>query len=97
MVPMRDGVRLATDIYRPSRGGVAESGRFPTILVRTPYTRSYRAEGAEPVVVDTANVAKMKVHLFADILLEEHGVIRHNSPRLARLLLEKFLLSSKAR
>jgi hypothetical protein len=28
--------------------------------------------------------------------LEEHGVIRHNSPRLARLLLEKFLLSPKA-
>jgi putative CocE/NonD family hydrolase len=50
MVPMRDGVRLATDIYRPSRGGVAESGRFPTILVRTPYTRSYRAEGADQFV-----------------------------------------------
>ena len=53
----------------------------------------YRAEGAEPVVIDTANVAKMKVRLRADNLLEEHGVIRHNSPRLARLLLEKFLLS----
>jgi putative CocE/NonD family hydrolase len=50
MVPMRDGVRLATDIYRPSREGVAKSGRFPTILVRTPYIRSHRAEGADQFV-----------------------------------------------
>src|SRR5467141_388173 len=50
--------------------------------------RRYRAEGAEPVVVDSPNVAKMKVHLLADNLLEEHGVIRHNSPRLASLLVK---------
>ncbi len=56
----------------------------------------YQAEGAEPVLIDAGNTAKMKVRLLADNLLEEHGVIRHNSPRLARLLLEKFLLSSKA-
>ena len=56
----------------------------------------YRAQGAEPVVIDAGNIAKLKVRLLADNLLEEHGVIRHNSPRLARLLLEKFLLSSKA-
>ena len=33
-VPMRDGVRLSTDVYRPSR-----AGRFPTIIERTPYDR----------------------------------------------------------
>jgi putative CocE/NonD family hydrolase len=32
MVPMRDGVRLSTDVYRP----VGE-GPFPVILIRTPY------------------------------------------------------------
>src|SRR5262249_7704397 len=32
MVPMRDGVRLATDIYRP-----AGEGQFPVVLIRTPY------------------------------------------------------------
>jgi uncharacterized protein len=37
MVPMRDGVRLATDIYRPARGGKPVEGRFPVILERTPY------------------------------------------------------------
>jgi len=37
MVPMRDGVRLATDVYRPARGGEAASGTFPALLTRTPY------------------------------------------------------------
>lgn len=53
--------------------------------------RRYRAEGAEPVLIDRANLAAMKVQLVADNLLEEHGVIRHNSARLANLLLKKFL------
>ena len=34
-IPMRDGVELSADLYRPD--GV---GRFPTILVRTPYGNS---------------------------------------------------------
>jgi len=55
--------------------------------------RRYQTEGAEPVAIDKANVAKMKVRLLADNLLEEHGVIRHNSSRLAVLLLKKFLLA----
>jgi uncharacterized protein len=37
MIPMRDGVRLATDIYRPARGNKAVEGRFPVVLERTPY------------------------------------------------------------
>lgn len=36
MVPMRDGVRLATDIYRPR--GV--DGPLPTILIRLPYNKN---------------------------------------------------------
>jgi predicted acyl esterase len=40
MVPMRDGVRLATDIYVPSDDGLAPSpGRFPVLLLRTPYDK----------------------------------------------------------
>ena len=39
MVPMRDGVRLATDIYFPARDGVRPEGRFPAILERTPYNK----------------------------------------------------------
>jgi putative CocE/NonD family hydrolase len=33
-VPMRDGVKLSTDLYRP-----AAEGRFPVILIRTPYKK----------------------------------------------------------
>ena len=33
MVPMRDGVRLATDIYRPKNA----TGKIPTVFWRTPY------------------------------------------------------------
>jgi predicted acyl esterase len=34
MVPMRDGVRLATDVYRP-----AEGGPVPVLLARLPYNK----------------------------------------------------------
>jgi putative CocE/NonD family hydrolase len=37
MVPMRDGVRLATDIYRPKNA----SGPVPIIWVRTPYNFNF--------------------------------------------------------
>jgi uncharacterized protein len=39
MVPMRDGVRLATDIYLPSANGAVMSQKLPTILTRTPYSK----------------------------------------------------------
>ncbi|QBD75838.1 CocE/NonD family hydrolase [Ktedonosporobacter rubrisoli] len=37
MVPMRDGVKLATDIYRP-----AEDGQRPVLLIRIPYDKDLR-------------------------------------------------------
>jgi len=37
MMPMRDGVRLATDIYRPKNA----TGKVPVIWVRTPYNFNY--------------------------------------------------------
>ena len=36
MVPMRDGVKLATDLHRPKD----LPGALPTILIRTPYNKS---------------------------------------------------------
>jgi len=59
--------------------------------------RRYRAEGAEAVPIDRANIAKMHVRLLDEDLLEEHGVIRHNSARLAELLIDKFLLPHSRR
>ena len=37
MLPMRDGVRLATDVYRPKDG----SKKYPVIFSRTPYNFNY--------------------------------------------------------
>ena len=42
MVPMRDGVRLATDIYRPD-----SSGRFPALVTRGPYGKDGYADNQE--------------------------------------------------
>ena len=36
MVPMRDGVQLAADIYLPAVGEEVAAGNFPVILERTP-------------------------------------------------------------
>ncbi len=41
LVPMRDGVQLATDIYRPRD----VAGTLPTILIRTPYNKSANPNG----------------------------------------------------
>ena len=40
MVPMRDGVRLATDIYFPGKDGAHAPGPLPAIMERTPYDKS---------------------------------------------------------
>ena len=39
MVPMRDGVRLATDLYFPSHRGSKAAETFPVIVERTPYDK----------------------------------------------------------
>jgi putative CocE/NonD family hydrolase len=44
MVRMRDGVRLATDVYLPD-----DEGRFPVILVRTPYDKG------DPLLLNAVN------------------------------------------
>ena len=39
MVPARDGIGLATDIYRPAKGGDFVGEPLPVILERTPYNK----------------------------------------------------------
>jgi uncharacterized protein len=61
MVPMRDGVRLACDVYRPARDGRAVGEPLPVLLERTPYgkgevSRSERT-AADPTPKSRAEVA----------------------------------------
>jgi hypothetical protein len=45
---MRDGVRLATDIYMPAdENGVAASGGRPVVLARTPYDKTCEQESRD--------------------------------------------------
>lgn len=62
MVPMRDGVRLATDVYRPARDGQPLTDRRPIVLIRTPYNKGngqsseakyFASHGYVAVVQDT--------------------------------------------
>jgi predicted acyl esterase len=41
-VAMRDGVRLAVDVFRPARQGQAVDEKFPVVWAHTPYRRSHR-------------------------------------------------------
>ena len=47
MIAMRDGVKLACDVYLPAKNGVAITGKFPTILSRTPYDKDAAGREAE--------------------------------------------------
>ena len=50
MVAMRDGVKLAADIYRPARDGQPVEGKFPVILMRTPYNKESTPQIANALV-----------------------------------------------
>jgi uncharacterized protein len=47
MVAMRDGVLLATDVYRPARDGAAIEGAGPVLLLRTPYDKRDKADALQ--------------------------------------------------
>lgn len=66
MVPMRDGVRLATDVHVPARDGQPLEGPWPVILERTPYgrnrpSRSERSLAEPDEAKSRAEVARMFV------------------------------------
>jgi putative CocE/NonD family hydrolase len=69
MVAARDAVLLATDIYRPATGSVAEAERLPVLLHRTPYDK---AEAATVAIAET--LAK---HGYVVLVQDTRG--RHRS------------------
>lgn len=70
MVPMRDGVRLATDIYLPARSGVALGQPIPVILERTPYNKSADSRSER-----TATVATPKSRAEVADFFVRHGYV----------------------
>lgn len=64
MIPMRDGVQLAADIYLPKKDGKVLDGPLPVVLTRTPYgkgtseARAYTPHGFAVVAQDTRGRGK---------------------------------------
>ncbi len=65
-VAMRDGVRLAVDLYRPARAGRVVDEQFPVVWAHTPYRRAYR--NAKGEIVNAAE----GLHLLP---LVQHGYV----------------------
>ncbi len=63
MVPMRDGVVLATDVYRPAQAGAPLPGRFPVILERTPYGKTIPSR-SEITVANSTPMSRAEVAKF---------------------------------
>ncbi|MDP3179697.1 MAG: CocE/NonD family hydrolase [Spirochaetaceae bacterium] len=63
MVSMRDGVRLATDVYLPTEGGQSLPGAFPAILERTPYDKTAPSR-SERTVSNPAPMSRAEVAAF---------------------------------
>lgn len=78
-------------IQRHVRGRVIDWVIANRQAISAPVARRYRAQGASAVEVDTAALRKLGLAVVTDNLLEEHGVIRHNSARLAERLIEEAL------
>ena len=65
MVPMRDGVKLATDIYLPARDGAPAPGKFPVLVERTPYGKNGQSN------VETASFFAR--HGYVDLVQDVRG------------------------
>lgn len=65
LVPVRDGVRLAVTVYRPTRGGTVTSERLPVLFSFTPYlSRRIDADGK---VVGTLEAKTPRGRPFAEL------------------------------
>jgi len=68
MIPMRDGVKLAADVYRPAVDGVPLSTRLPILLQQTPYNK----EGSR--LVDTAKYLASRGYVV--VLQDDRGTYK---------------------
>jgi len=67
-VPVRDGTKLAVDIYRPTKGGVLETKALPVIFQFTGYRRATYTSLSNKTIryPDTANTKYGYVMVYAD-------------------------------
>ena len=68
LVPMRDGIRLATDVYRPAYGADMpdDSSLKPALLHRTPYDKG-KAGRTERCLMPDGNLSPAMVRAWPEI------------------------------
>ena len=75
IVPARDGVGLATDVYRPEG-----AGPFPVLLERTPYSKSAPSRSERTAAIaaprSRVEVAAYFVHGYASIRIAAVATLR---------------------
>jgi uncharacterized cofD-like protein len=84
-------------IYRHTRRKLFDWVVASNHPVSVEVARRYGTRGAEAVRVDVGDMQRMGVRCLLDNLLEEHGVVRHDSVRLAQLLIEEFVERKSSR
>ncbi len=67
MVPMRDGVKLSTEVYRP-----AAAGKYPVIMTRTPYSMAAGLSGCRA----SSTLSPMAARGYVVITQESRGTSR---------------------
>jgi uncharacterized protein len=78
-VAMRDGCRLALDVYLPqARDGKAPPARLPTIVILTPYYRRFKLRGGAPATTEPSpNAGKYRdifvPHGYAVVVVDVRG------------------------
>jgi uncharacterized cofD-like protein len=83
-----DHVRV---IYGHTRGKLFDWVVANNQIISHEVARRYSKSGAEPVRVDIQDLQFLGLRCLLDNLVEEDGVVRHNSVRLAQLLIEEFI------
>lgn len=73
-VTVKDGTRLAVDIFRPARHGVVARGRFPVIWTHTPYRRStLRPDGKPASALDSWGLIDLVKHGYVLAAVDTRG------------------------
>jgi uncharacterized cofD-like protein len=78
-------------IYEHARGRIFDWAVLNKQTISPSQLRRYRAQGAEPVRASVKELQELGLRCVFDDLVEEDGVVRHDSERLTRLLLEEFV------
>ena len=68
-IPMRDGVTLYADVYRPAR-----EGRYPTVVVRTPYGVQREGAGSHDRLVQLGRMGYAVVNVDTRGRFESDGI-----------------------